>query len=303
MINSFLLELLVDPLTREKLVFDGNQNLLTSTSSGKTYPVIDTVPRILPDAVTGISVSDLHLKFDTKFAYADHYQKDAEIFSYTEESTSQIEKDESRRLHESILNEISEDMAIVLDVGCGGGWASKKLIPHGKMVISMDISSDNPVHAVQDMRHDRHAGLIADAYYIPIKENSVDCIIASEILEHVSDPAKFISSLLRVLKHNGKLIITTPYNEKIDYYLCVHCNKPTPKSAHLHSFNEVNIKKYLPGEGITWSATRQTNKYLIKARSHIVLGYFSYRYWKKIDSLFNRLLNCALRLQIVIIKL
>jgi 2-polyprenyl-3-methyl-5-hydroxy-6-metoxy-1,4-benzoquinol methylase/uncharacterized protein YbaR (Trm112 family) len=289
--SNFLLELLIDPLTREPLVFDNASNSLIGKISKNKYPIINTIPKILVNEDLTIAKSDLHRKFESEFSYIDHYQKDAEIFCYAEEPTSGVTKNEISRLHESIIEEIANELIIILDVGCGGGWASKKLVPLGKKVISMDISSNNPIHAIQEVQHSNHAGLIADAFNIPLKDESIDCIIASEIIEHVPDPKKFISGLIRLLKSNGKLIITTPYDEKIEYYLCVHCNKPTPKSAHLHSFNELNIIRYLPSEGIIWSSKKNINRFLIKVRSHVILKYIPYKYWKFIDNLFNRLVS------------
>jgi len=189
-----------------------------------------------------------------------------------------------------------------LDIGCGNGWVSKKLIPLGKKVISSDISYTNPINAVKDIKHINHAGLIADAYNLPLKENSIDCIIASEILEHVPDPKAFIKNLIRLIKTDGKIILTTPYNEEIEYNLCVHCNKPTPRFAHLHSFNEIDIIQFIPETGITWSSKRFINKYLSKVRSYIILQYLSYKIWNLIDNLFNRLFYKPTRLQIVIKK-
>jgi 2-polyprenyl-3-methyl-5-hydroxy-6-metoxy-1,4-benzoquinol methylase len=172
-----------------------------------------------------IEKSDLHQEFGTNFSYIDHYQKDAELFSYNEDKTPAI-----------------------------------------------------------------------------IKDESINCIIASEIIEHVPDPKKFISGLLRILTSNGKLIITTPYDEKFEYYLCVHCNKPTPKSALLHSFNEINIIQYVPGEALIWSSKKFINKYLIKIRSHIILKSLPYKYWELIDNLFNKLVNKPTRLKVIIKK-
>jgi 2-polyprenyl-3-methyl-5-hydroxy-6-metoxy-1,4-benzoquinol methylase len=48
--------------------------------------------------------------------------------------------------------EITRGMQVILDIGCGKGWVSKKLVPDGKKVISMDISSENPVRAVQEVK-------------------------------------------------------------------------------------------------------------------------------------------------------
>ena len=89
-------------------------------------------------------------------------------------------------------------------------------------------------------------GLVADVFELPIKANSIDCIVASEIIEHVPDPKRFIACLFEVLKPGGKIIITTPYNELIRTSLCIHCNFETPHNAHLHSFTEKNIFQLLP---------------------------------------------------------
>ena len=75
-------------------------------------------------------------------------------------------------------------------------------------------------------------------FLICLSPESFDIIVASEIIEHVYDPKMFIDCLLDILKPSGKIIITTPYNEKIPLSLCVHCNQLTPGNAHLHSFNE-----------------------------------------------------------------
>ena len=193
-------DLLIDPLTGGKLLYDNNSNTLSSSVSGNRYPVIGSIPQIIIDNNHIIAKSDIHSKYKSDFNYSDHYQKDAELFDYSEQDIPEIIKNEFERLHDSIVNEITNKISIVLDVGCGNGWASKKLIPIGKKVISMDISSTNPINAVSQLQHKNHAGLIADGYNIPIKENTIDCIIVSEVIEHVPDPRLFIINLINLLK-------------------------------------------------------------------------------------------------------
>lgn len=300
--KSFLYDLLIDPVTRGPLVFDSISDSLRDSKSVNKYPITESVPRILAEGKESEGKPDLHNKYDSVFNYADHYQKDAELFDYFRNNLPGTERNEINRLHESIVKEIFEEQSVILDVGCGNGWVSKKLIPLKKKVISMDISSVNPIRAVKEVKDENHAGLIADIYNIPLKENSVDCIVASEILEHVADPTLFISILVNLLKDNGKLIITTPYNEKIEYYLCVHCNRPTPRSGHLHSFNEENITGYIPKAGVSWHSKKLINKSLSRIRSHVILKYLPFSLWKPVDRLFNILLNNPSRLQVVIIK-
>lgn len=298
--NNFLFDLLIDPITRDPLTFDSASNTLISSLSGNKYKIIESIPQIIIGENQLIKKSVPHHEFGSNFKYISHYHKDSEIFDYSEQNISEVTKNEFRRLRESILEEISNEMSIILDIGCGNGWVSKKLIPLGKKVISLDISPVNTFNAIKDVQHKNHAGLIADVYNLPIKENSIDCIIASEILEHVSDPKTFINSLIKILKKNGELIITTPYNEKIEYYLCIHCNRPTPKNAHLHSFNETNIIQFMPETGVIWTCKKFANKYLSKIRSYIILKYFSYKVWMLIDKLFNKLLYKPTRIKIIV---
>lgn len=300
--DNFLNELLIDPLTGEPLFFDNISNTLRNSFSGNSYCLIESIPRIIIDDNQSIAKSNLHYVNDSDFKYHDHYQKDADLFDYSELNMPEVTKNEFCRLRESIIREISNDLSLVLDVGCGNGWVSKKLIPLGKKVISMDISSTNPINAIREVQHKNHAGLIADVYNIPLKENSIDCIIVSEVLEHVPDPKAAIINLIKLLKPNGKLIITTPYNEKIEYYLCVHCNMPTPKFAHLHSFNEDSIIRFIPQTGVTWSSKKFINNYLSRIRSYIILKFLPFNFWMFIDNLFNKVFYKPTRLQIIIIK-
>lgn len=298
---NFLIDILIDPLTGEQLVFDDATNTLSSPSGNK-YSIIESVPQIIVDESHYTTETTLHKVYRTKFKYRDHYQRDAEMFDYSEKNLPEATKDELRRLHESILREVPKKLSVILDVGCGDGWVSKKLVPAGHKVISMDISVNNPVNSIKEIPHSNHAGLTTDVYYLPFKENSLDCIIASEILEHAPDPYTFISNLIKALRNNGKLIITTPYNEKIEYSLCVHCNKPTPRFAHLNSFNEKNIGQFIPENGITWHSKMFLNKYLIWLRSLVIMKFLPFRFWNFIDRLFNIFFFKPTRLQIVIKK-
>ena len=224
---------------------------------------MDDVPVIL----TGESMSatsSLHRNMNTSFEYANHYQKDAEVYDYFNNNEISATKKEIQRLHEAIIKGIPHSAQLILDVGCGNGWLAEYFLNKNRKVISMDISTINPVKALQKYPGENHAALVADVFNLPLKNNSVDCIIASEIMEHVNDPKLFVKKLIDKLKPGGKFIITTPYNEKIEYYLCVHCNLPTPKNAHLHSFNKENIKTIIANNNVGWKAKPFANKYLIR---------------------------------------
>jgi SAM-dependent methyltransferase len=53
--------------------------------------------------------------------------------------------------------------------------------------------------------------IISDIANIPMPDSSYDNIICIEVLEHVPDPSLVIKELSRLLKQNGKLIVTAPF--------------------------------------------------------------------------------------------
>lgn len=64
---------------------------------------------------------------------------------------------------------------------------------------------------------------VCDIVDIPINDNTYDVVICTEVLEHVPFPDKTIESLARILKKDGKLLITAPlasglHQEPFHYY-------------------------------------------------------------------------------------
>ena len=52
----------------------------------------------------------------------------------------------------------------------------------------------------------------ASAENIPIKKPVFDVVTALEIIEHVNKPEKVLKEIKRILKRNGKAIVSTPNN-------------------------------------------------------------------------------------------
>jgi SAM-dependent methyltransferase len=66
---------------------------------------------------------------------------------------------------------------------------------------------------------------------------TVDYISASELVEHLEDPKKFIDECMRVLKKGGVLSISTPYEEGVK-------QGAVDKHAHIWSFSEEDFKEW-----------------------------------------------------------
>lgn len=222
-----------------------------------------------------------------EFDYRDHYNKDADNFDYFEERYGATEHDE-RRLREYISTLVPENAKTILDVGCGSAWIAKTFLPQGKKIISLDISKTNPKKALTRYPSSFHSGLSADSFSLPFRNNVLDCVVASEIIEHVVSPNDFINELLRIVKPGGKLIVSTPYKEKIQYVLCIHCNKVTPLHAHIHTFDEKRLAGY--AGNTTFRYYRNGNKVLLHLRTYIILKYLPFFFWKLIDKFANLLI-------------
>jgi SAM-dependent methyltransferase len=64
---------------------------------------------------------------------------------------------------------------------------------------------------------------IADAHGLPFPGNLFDCVVCCEVLEHLHDPFLCTSEILRVLKPEGVLLLSTPFMfpihaDPFDYY-------------------------------------------------------------------------------------
>jgi len=265
---------------------------LQSLDSSYSYPFVDGLAVLLPRAQP---LPD----------YAVHYQQDAELFDYGDEwAGDPLAQTDNRRLREQIVAALppAEDL-LLLDVGCGSGWLAAAVLPRGHRLVSMDISTVNPAKALQKMPSERHYGLVADSMQLPFVPELFDVIVASEVIEHVKDPAAFVASLLSRLKPGGRLLITTPYDEKIQYCLCIHCNKPTPHSAHLHSFTPRKLLALLP-ESLrpAASAFGFANNYLLKSRLQYLLRFLPAAAWRLLDKFANKLAGKPLRLMMIVQK-
>jgi SAM-dependent methyltransferase len=101
---------------------------------------------------------------------------------------------------------------IVLDLGAGRDHLREDYSYLSTYWISLDF----------DIRRNT-IDVNGDGQFLPFPDNLFDTVISIDVLEHVADSSKFISEIYRVLKPNGKVILSTPFffwlhEEPHDYY-------------------------------------------------------------------------------------
>ncbi len=95
----------------------------------------------------------------------------------------------------------------ILDAGCGTGWFSKEAHLRGGDVVSLDIGF-NLLKKVREKCDTK--GIAGDLLALPFKDGTFDIVISSEAIEHTEEPQLALRELVRVLKPDGTLAITTP---------------------------------------------------------------------------------------------
>lgn len=103
----------------------------------------------------------------------------------------------------------------VLDIGCGMGYGTVFMATVAGMVIGVDYSEET-IHNNQIRCKDikNISFKIAKVPPLPFEDNSFDVVTSFQFIEHIAAQTTFLKECLRVLKPNGKLLITTPNAKK-----------------------------------------------------------------------------------------
>lgn len=93
---------------------------------------------------------------------------------------------------------------------------------------SLDINGSlRPIfkdYTGMDMREGKNVDVVANGHEIPFGENTFDCVVCAETLEHDDFPQKTIDEIHRVIKPGGWLILAAPgprfpiHNYPSDYW-------------------------------------------------------------------------------------
>lgn len=136
-----------------------------------------------------------------------------------------------RHYIEKAVREFLRPADTVIEIGSGMRWRY----------------SDNSLTINRDA--DAQPDLVCDAENLPITDQSVDDVLALEVLEHTANPDKLVAEIYRILKPGGRFLITVPF------LLSIHADEDyrryTEKGLHLllRDFHNVQIVS----QGGKWS--------------------------------------------------
>jgi SAM-dependent methyltransferase len=98
----------------------------------------------------------------------------------------------------------------VLDVACGEGYGAAYLAIVARSVVGVDIDARSIRHAAA-----RYTGMnlsfrVGSCTDIPLADRSVDIVVSFETIEHIEQHERFLGEIVRVLRPDGRLIISSP---------------------------------------------------------------------------------------------
>lgn len=123
----------------------------------------------------------------------------------------------------------------VLEVGCGAGIVSHEVKRKSFNIISIDFAFI-PLKQLKSLEIPCIQG---DALYLPFRDNTFDAVIATELIEHLTELER--RQVLKEIERVSKrfILVTVPYREVLASGLvkCIDCGCIFHSSRHTKSFD------------------------------------------------------------------
>lgn len=150
-----------------------------------------------------------------------------------------------RMLVEQIMRVIPSGMKSFFDIGCGDGYllsVVRASRPHLRLY-GLDFSRGRLQGVAAG--GDQISLIEGTAEAVPAKDNSFDCVVCSQVLEHVSDYRAALGELIRISRKY--LIITVPNEQTPLKIYCPRCGFEHFYDGHMHAFSRSDIKSIISG--------------------------------------------------------
>ncbi len=137
------------------------------------------------------------------------------------------------------------DNDVIADIGCGTGYITEGLVNRSVNIIGVD-QSEEMLNVMKSKFQDYNniSYKLGTANELPIPSESVDFAFANMYLHHVEDPSEAIGEAFRILKKNGKFIITDLDKHDHTFLLTEHHDK-------WMGFDRQNIENWYINAGFT----------------------------------------------------
>ncbi len=139
----------------------------------------------------------------------------------------------------TFIRELAHGYPRVLNVGPSWGRDYYALTEAGHTVVNLDVAPQ---------AHLPNLVLANIATTAPFPANSFDVIVIAEVLEHIWNDGAALREARRLLKDQGRIIVTVPfYNDGPDYHVRIHSPRTIRRLLQANGFE---VSAYLERGGL-----------------------------------------------------
>lgn len=192
-----------------------------------------------------ISAKEMPTNFELKKLYQKEYFFGMEYFDYKADRPA-LEKNFKNRLKRLNKRVIDKDFKVV-EVGSAYGYFLNLVKDDVKSHIGFEVSEDGVRYSKEKLNLNATTD---DFMEYKFKNNSIDTIFLWDVMEHLTQPEKYIKKISEILKPGGRVVFTTgdigktlPKVRK-DKWRMIH--PPT----HVHYFTANSAQKMLKNHNL-----------------------------------------------------
>jgi 2-polyprenyl-3-methyl-5-hydroxy-6-metoxy-1,4-benzoquinol methylase len=148
--------------------------------------------------------------------------------------------------------------SMILDLGGGAGVFSRTLINYFDHVHLMDFAP-----TIQSKRIICSSGDLKNS--LPYSDNTFDVVVSLEVIEHLENPRHFVREIARILKVNGRCLITTPNQLSLSSRLCLLLRgqfqqfQDSSYPAHITALLPIDLLRMTSEAGFSFRSIRYTD--------------------------------------------
>jgi len=166
---------------------------------------------------------------------------------------------------------------VVVDLGCFLGeklWQLPKRRDYLAIGVDVVLSA---LKIAKKVGFPNHKFIVADAQDLPFKDNSVDVVLAFDVIEHLTSPKEGFAEIARILKPGGKLLLHIPIKDN-KWSMFWWKQKIFPKAAEKDYLDVGHFSERMLTTG---QIKKFLTKYGLKMEREIYYNSFFVHFWDR----------------------
>ena len=146
---------------------------------------------------------------------------------------------ERRNVLARFLRRLNRPPGRALDIGAAGGGNTRVLRDYGWKPIALEYTIEGA-----QVAKERGLNVIrADARYLPIASETMDLVVAFDILEHIREDYLAAAEINRVLRRSGSVLISVPADPKL-------WSAHDEAVSHVRRYTRLSLRQLLERAGL-----------------------------------------------------